>query len=75
MAFIDLENAYDSVDLYAMWQVMRIYDLGETMFKGIMSFYDEGNAVGLCSPHKRTPPQMQVRSLPQALLGALSKLL
>ena len=41
-AFMDLEKAYDRVDKDAMWQVMRISDIGGRVLRGIMTFYDEG---------------------------------
>ncbi len=43
-AFIDLEKAYDRVNREALWSMLRIYDVGEQLLKGIQAFYREANA-------------------------------
>ena len=37
MGFIDLEKAYDKVNREALWQVLRMYDVGGKLFGGIKS--------------------------------------
>ena len=39
MGFIDLENAYDSVNREALWQVLRMYNVGDKLLNGIKSRY------------------------------------
>ena len=34
MAFIDLEMAYARIDRDALWQVLRIYRVGEIVYRG-----------------------------------------
>ncbi len=43
-AFMDLEKAYDRVNREALWSVLRIYDVGGQLLKGIQAFYREANA-------------------------------
>ncbi len=43
-AFMDLEKAYDSVDIEAHWKVLKIYGVGGQLLKGIRAFYREANA-------------------------------
>ena len=37
MGFIDLEKAYDRVNREALWQVLRMYDVGGKLLSGIKS--------------------------------------
>ena len=37
--FMDLEKAYDRVNRKALWQVLRIYDVGGELLNGIKSAY------------------------------------
>ena len=39
MGFIDLEKAYDSVNMEVLWQVLRMYDVGDKLLNGIKSMY------------------------------------
>ncbi len=41
---MDLEKAYDRVNREAVWSVLRIYDVGGQLLKGIQVFYREANA-------------------------------
>ena len=36
---MDLEKAYDWVNREALWQVLRMYDVGSKLFNGIKSIY------------------------------------
>ena len=38
-AFLDLEKAYDRVDREAMWDVLRIYGMGERLLQVVKSMY------------------------------------
>ena len=38
-AFIDLEKAYDTIDRHSMWQMPRVYGVGEKLLKAVQSFY------------------------------------
>ena len=44
MGFIDLEKAYDRVDREALWQMLRIYDVGDKLLSRIKSIYVENLA-------------------------------
>ena len=37
--FVDLEKAYDRINREALWQVLRMYDVGGKLLDGIMSMY------------------------------------
>ena len=37
--FIDLENTYDRVNREALWQVLRMFDVGCKLLDGIKSMY------------------------------------
>ena len=37
MGFIDMEKAYDRVNREALWQVLRMYDVGGKLLGGIKS--------------------------------------
>ena len=37
--FMDLEKAYDRVNREALWQVLRMYDVGGKLLNGIKSMY------------------------------------
>ena len=39
MGFIDLEKAYNRVNWEALWQVLRLYDVGGKCLSGIKSMY------------------------------------
>ena len=39
MGFIDLEKTYDGVNREALWQVLRMYDVGGKLSSGIKSMY------------------------------------
>ena len=39
VGFIDLENAYDRVYREALWQVLRMYDIGGKLLSGIKNMY------------------------------------
>ena len=39
MGFMDLEKAYDRVNREALWQVLRMYDLGSKLLNCINSMY------------------------------------
>ncbi len=43
-AFMNLEKAYDRVNREALWSLLRIYDVGGQLLKGIRAFYREANA-------------------------------
>ncbi len=43
-AVMDLEKAYNRVDNEALWSVLKIYDVGGQLLKGIQAFYREANA-------------------------------
>ena len=38
-AFMDLENAYDTIDRHGMWQMFRVYGVGGKLLKAVQSFY------------------------------------
>ena len=44
MGFIDLEKAYNRVNREALWQVLRMYDVGGKFFSGIKSMYVDRSA-------------------------------
>mgnify|MGYP000675205646 CR=1 FL=1 len=39
LAFMDLEKAYDRVDRDALWQVLRLYGVGDKLLKAVQSLY------------------------------------
>ena len=39
MGFMDLEKTYDRVNREALWQVLRMYDVGGKLLNGIKSIY------------------------------------
>ena len=39
VGFMDLEKAYDRVNREALWQVLRMYDMGGNLLTGIKSIY------------------------------------
>ena len=39
VGFMDLEKAYDRVNLEAIWQVMRMYDMDNKLLNGNKSMY------------------------------------
>ena len=44
VGFIDLEKAYDRVNMEALWRVLRMYDVGSILFSGIKSMYADSLA-------------------------------
>ena len=42
--FIDLEKAYDKVNMEALWQVLRMYDGEGKLLSGIRSMYVDSSA-------------------------------
>ena len=38
VGIIDLEKAYDRVNREAMWQVLRMYDMGGKLLSGIKEY-------------------------------------
>ena len=44
MGFIDLEKAYDRVNWEALWQVLRMYDVGGKLLSGIKGIYADLSA-------------------------------
>ena len=39
MGFMDLEKTHDKVSSEALWQVLRMYDVGGKLLNGIKSMY------------------------------------
>ena len=39
VGFMDLKKAYDRVNREALWQVLRMYDVGGKLMNGIKSMY------------------------------------
>ena len=39
VGFMDLEKAYDMVNREALWQILRIYDVGGKLLNGIKSVF------------------------------------
>ena len=39
MIFMDLKKVYDRVNREALWQVLRMYDVGGKLLNGIKSIY------------------------------------
>ena len=44
LEFMDLQQAYDTVNREALWQVLMIYGVDGRLLKGIKSLYDESEA-------------------------------
>ena len=44
VGFIDLEKAYDRVKREALWQMVRMYDVGGKLLNGIKSTYVDSSA-------------------------------
>ena len=42
--FIDLENTYDKVNMEALWQALRMCDVGDKLLSGIKSMYADSSA-------------------------------
>ena len=40
-AFMDLEKAYDTVDLHRMWQMQRVYGVGVKLLKTVQVLYKQ----------------------------------
>ena len=43
-AFMDLENAYDTIDRHGMWQKLRVDGVGGKLLKAVQSFYVDSRA-------------------------------
>ena len=41
---MDLEKAYDTIDRHGMWQMLRVYGVGEKLLKAVQSFYVDSRA-------------------------------
>ncbi len=41
---MDLEKAHDRVNWLALWEVLRIYDVGGKLLSAVKSFYEEAYA-------------------------------
>ena len=44
-AFMDLEKAYDTIDLHGMWLMLRVYGVGGRFMKAVQSFYVDSSFV------------------------------
>ena len=44
VGFIDLEKVYDWVNREALWQMLRMYDVGDKLLSGIKSMYVDTSA-------------------------------
>ena len=44
MDFIDLEKAHDRVNRDALWQVFRMYNVGNKLLSGIKNMYVDSSA-------------------------------
>ena len=44
LGFMDLEKAYDTIDLHGMWQMLRVYGVGRKLLKAVQSFYIDSRA-------------------------------
>ena len=42
--FMDLENAFDTIDRHGMWQMLRVYGVGGNLLKAVQSFYIDSRA-------------------------------
>ena len=43
-AFMDLEKAYDRIDWEAMWDVLRVYEVGGKLLNAVKAFYRDARA-------------------------------
>ena len=43
-AFLDLEKAYDTIDRHGIWQMLRVYEVGEKLLKAVQSCYIDSRA-------------------------------
>ena len=43
-AFMDLEKAYDTIDLHGMWQMLRVYGVLGKLLKAVQNFYVDSRA-------------------------------
>ena len=44
LAFMHLEKAYDTIDWYGMWQMLRVDGVGGILLKAVQSFYVDSRA-------------------------------
>ena len=42
--FLDLEKAYDRINREALWQTLRVYDVGSKLLSGNKSMYVDSSA-------------------------------
>ena len=42
--YLDLEKAFDMIDRHGMWQMLRVYGVGEKLLKAVQSFYVDSRA-------------------------------
>ena len=42
--FMDLEKAYDTIDLHGMWQMLRVYGVGGKLLKAVQSIHVDSRA-------------------------------
>ena len=38
-AFMDSQKVYNMIDFHVMWQMLRVYGVGEKLFEEVLSFY------------------------------------
>ena len=43
-AFMDLEQAYDTIDLHGLWQMLRVYRVGGKLLIAVQIFYINSRA-------------------------------
>ena len=41
---MDLEKAFDMIDWHGMWQMLRVYGVGEKLLKAVQSCYEDSRA-------------------------------
>ena len=44
LAFMDLENAYDTIVRHGMWQMLKVYGVGVKLLKAVQNFYVDNRA-------------------------------
>ena len=42
--FMDLKNAYDTIDRHGMWRMQRVYGVGGKLLKAVQNFYVDSKA-------------------------------
>ena len=43
--YIELEKAYDTIDLHGLWLMLRMYEIGGKFLKPVQSFYIDSSAI------------------------------